>query len=69
MAIAGVVSTIVLIFLYWLGFSTNHIVILTMFLSSIFFGALIISDDSEEKRENMYNDFGQPPKKLPGENK
>ncbi|MBC7473487.1 MAG: hypothetical protein H7263_04295 [Candidatus Sericytochromatia bacterium] len=69
MAIVGSLSLVILIALYWIGFSINHIVILTMFLSSIFFGALIIADDSDEKKEIMYDDFGKPAKKLPNENK
>ena len=69
MAIVGSLSLVILIALYWIGFSINHIVILSMFLGSIVFGALIIADDSDEKKEIMYDDFGKPAKKLPNENK
>lgn len=67
MAIAGFIGTIILGVLYWIGLSINHLVILAVFFASIFFGALVIADDGEEKRENMYNDFGKPAKKLPNE--
>lgn len=65
MAWAGIGVTAVLIFLYWLGFSINHLVIMGFFFSSIFFGALVIADEGEEKKDSMYNDFGQPPKDFP----
>lgn len=68
-ALGGVFLTVTLIFLYWIGFSINHIVMVGFFLSSIFFGALVISDDGEEKKESMYNDFGQPPKDFPNKKK
>lgn len=64
-ALGGIVVTAILIFLYWLGFSINHIVMVSFFLSSIFFGALVIADDGEEKKETMFNDFGHPPKDFP----
>jgi hypothetical protein len=65
MAVIGIVVAGVLAFLYWLGFSINHLVLVSFFLSSIFFGALVIADDGEEKKESMFNDFGQPPKDFP----
>lgn len=62
MAFYGAIFAIVLGFLYWLGFSVNHLVIITFFFSSIFFGAVVIADNGEEKKETMYDDFGQTPK-------
>ncbi|MFN8576689.1 MAG: hypothetical protein U0354_07515 [Candidatus Sericytochromatia bacterium] len=65
MAIIGAISLIFSVFLYWLGFSINHIVLVSFFLSSIVFGAFVIADEGEEKKENMFNDFGQSPKDFP----
>ena len=48
-------------FMYWIGLSTNHIVILSIFAFSILFGALIITD-TDEKKEHIYEETGKPAK-------
>lgn len=60
---AGVllITTATIAFMYWSGLSINHLVILAMFAISIFFGTLVIMDN-DEKKDDMYEDFGKPAK-------
>lgn len=64
MAFYGIILAGILGFLYWLGFSVNHLVIMSFFLGSIFLGAIVIADSGEEKKDTMYDDFGQAPKDI-----
>lgn len=60
---AGVllITTATIAFMYWAGLSINHLVILAMFAISIFFGTLVILD-TEEKKDDLYDDFVKPAK-------
>ncbi|MFN8674190.1 MAG: hypothetical protein U0457_19170 [Candidatus Sericytochromatia bacterium] len=56
------ITTIIIIgFIYWSGLSINHIVILSMFLMSIIFGALVIADNGEGK-SSEYDEVAKPAK-------
>jgi hypothetical protein len=67
MKFIGLILTASIIALHWFGLSWNHIVIISCFGASIFFGSLVIADDGEDKKELIYNDFGKPAKELPGD--
>lgn len=52
MKILMLLSAITIAFLYWLGLSINHLVILSCFLSAIVLGAIVIADN-DDKEENI----------------
>lgn len=68
MGIVVILFTLSILAMHLIGLAWTHIVIITCFAASIFFGALVIADsDNDEKKGNMYNDFGQPAKEVKGE--
>jgi hypothetical protein len=52
MALVTVLFTLGILVMYLLGLAWTHIVIITCFAASIFFGALVIADSDEEKKPN-----------------
>ena len=52
MKILMIIASITIAFLYWLGLSINHLVILSCFLSVIVLGAIVIADN-EDKEEHI----------------
>ncbi|GIW21683.1 MAG: hypothetical protein KatS3mg068_0690 [Candidatus Sericytochromatia bacterium] len=51
MKILLIILSSIIAFLYWLGLSINHLVILSCFFLAIFLGALVIADN-DNKEEN-----------------
>jgi hypothetical protein len=52
MKILVFIISLIIGFLYWLGLSINHLVILSCFFSAIVLGAIVMSDN-DEKEENI----------------